>query len=138
MKKKAFAVLFLLGISILLVSCATHEFIPVGSKSYGSYYGRFSGMVPEANGGLRIHFFETPEGEIRFRGVAESEARQGGGQFFHGTVKDKKTLEGVLDAPAVGTITGQLSEDRSYASGTFESDLYNTGTWKVDLKKSDQ
>ena len=138
MKKRAIAALVLMGFSLLLLSCATQKFIPKGSKSHGAYFGRFSGKVAYANGGMRIHFYETPEGEILFRGVAESEARQGGGQFFHGTVKDKKTLEGVLDAPAVGTITGQLSEDRSYASGTFESDMYNTGTWKVDLKKSDQ
>jgi hypothetical protein len=138
MKKKAFAVLLLVGISFLIVSCATQKFIPKGSKSYGAYFGRFSGELAAANGGMRIHFYETPDGEIRFRGLAESEARQGGAQFFHGTVKDKKTMEGVFDAPAVGTISGQLSEDRSHISGTFDSDIFSTGTWKVDLKKNDR
>ena len=138
MKKKTFAVLFLVGISFVLVSCATQKFIPKGSKSHGAYFGRFSGKVAYANGGMRIHFYETPEGEILFRGVAESEARRGGGQFFRGTVKDRKTMEGVFDAPAVGTISGQLSEDGSYISGTFDCDILTSGTWKVDLKKYDQ
>ena len=138
MKKRAFAVMVLIGFSFLLVSCATQRFIPKGSKSHGAYFGRFSGKVAYANGGMRIHFYETPEGEILFRGVAESEMRRGGGQFFRGTVKDRKTLEGVFDAPAVGTISGQLSEDGSYISGTFDCDILTSGTWKVDLKKYDQ
>jgi len=134
MKTKAFRVLLLIGISFLLVSCATQKFIPKGSKDYGAYFGTFRGDLPYANGGMRLHFYETPEGEIRFRGVCESDARKGQGQFVRGTVKNNK-LEGEFDAPAVGTITGQVSEDRSHITGTFDSDIFKTGTWKVDLRK---
>lgn len=135
MKMKSLIVILFVGISLLFLGCATTKFIPKGSKDHGAYFGRFSGELSYANGGMRLHFYETPEGEIRFRGVLESEARKGQGQFVRGTVKDKKTLEGVFDTPVTGTITGQLAEDRSHISGTFDSDMFKTGTWKVDLNK---
>ena len=134
MKRTSLIVILFVGISLLFLGCATQKFIPKGSKDYGAYFGRFSGELAWANGGMRLHFYETPEGEIRFRGVLESEARKGQGQFVRGTVKDKK-LEGEFDAPVTGTMSGQLAEDRSYISGTFDSDMFKTGTWKVDLKK---
>ena len=135
MKSKAFAALLFMVIGFLLVSCATQSFIPKGSKDHGAYFGRFSGELALANGEMRLHFFQTPEGEVRFRGIFESEARRGQGQFVRGTVQDGKTLEGEFEAPATGTIKGQLSEDRSHITGTFDSDMFKDGTWQVDLRK---
>lgn len=135
MKSKPIAILLFIGIGFLLVSCASQQFIPKGSKDYGSYVGRFSGEIPWTNGDIGLRLYETPEGEIRFRGDLVTEMFRGQGQLVRGTVKGGRSLEGVFDMPAVGTLKGQLSEDRSYITGTFDSDIFKSGTWRVDRVK---
>jgi len=136
MKTKIYVVMILIGMSLLAMSCATPKFVPEGSKDHGTYHGRFSGELTVANGEIRLHFWETPDGAILFRGLLESTLAQGakGGAYVRGTVKDKK-LKGEFESPIHGTITGQVAEDRSQVSGTFASMEYKDGTWKVDLKK---
>lgn len=126
---------YLVGIGILIimvfVGCATQRFMPKDSQLVGFYTGFFSGDLPTAHGRLTIWLHETPEGEKLFRGRFVSDARGGGGLLVWGTVKDNK-LEGEVQNPSHGSVSGQVSEDGNKISGSYDCDIFKTGTWEAE------
>ena len=136
MKRKSLIILVFLGVACLLISCAGAKFIPEGSQSLGVYEGSFSGDM--YGGSLRIHLFQTPEGEKLFKATLN---RDTSNPYVVQTyfVRGKMTansLEGKIEGKGSGSLTGQLSSDGNRLTGAFNvttPDLCN-GTWQAHKK----
>ena len=136
MKKKSLTILIFIGVACLLISCAGAKFIPEGSQSLGVYEGSFSGDM--YGGSLRIHLFQTPEGEKLFKATLN---RDTSNPYVVQTyfVRGKMTansLEGKIEGKGSGSLTGQLSSDGNRLTGAFNvttPDLCN-GTWQAHKK----
>ena len=133
MKKLIF---IFLGVVCLLISCAGSKFIPEGSQSLGVYEGSFDGV--RSGGTIRIHLFQTPEGDKLFRAtiVLDSFDRRGGESgtlFVHGKITTN-SLAGEFQGNASGTLSGQLSSDGNQLTGSFNLTDLNNGTWKAQKK----
>ena len=125
-----------IGVACLVISCAGAKFIPEGSQSLGVYEGSFSGDM--YGGSLRIHLFQTPEGEQLFKATLN---RDTSNPYVVQTyfVRGKMTansLEGKIEGKGSGSLTGQLSSDGNRLTGAFNvttPDLCN-GTWQAHKK----
>jgi hypothetical protein len=133
MKKLIF---IFLGVVCLLISCAGSKFIPEGSQSLGVYEGSFSGDMFQ--GSLRIHLFQTPEGDKLFKAnfLRDITDRDVPSAFFVRGKITANSLEGEMQGDFSGTLTGKLSSDGNRLTGSYNvtaMDLDN-GTWQAQKK----
>ena len=133
MKKSIF---IFLGVVCLLISCAGSKFIPEGSQSLGVYEGSFSGDMFQ--GSLRIHLFQTPEGDKLFKAnfLRDITDRDVPSAFFVRGKITANSLEGEMQGDFSGTLTGKLSSDGNRLNGSYNvtaMDLDN-GTWQAQKK----
>ncbi len=136
MKKKSLTIIILFWVSCLLMSCAGSKYIPEGSQSLGVFEGSFDGV--RYGGTIRIHLFQTPEGDKRFRAtvaVEPSEPTVPRALFVHGKMT-ANSLEGVFQGSASGTLSGRLSSDDNQLTGSFNLTApgINDGTWQAKKK----
>ena len=136
MIKKSFAIVILFWVSCLLMSCAGSKFIPEGSQSLGVYEGSFSGDMFQ--GSLRIHLFQTPEGDKLFKAnfLRDITDRDVPSAFFVRGKITANSLEGEMQGDFSGTLTGKLSSDGNRLTGSYNvtaMDLDN-GTWQAQKK----
>jgi hypothetical protein len=125
--KKGSWILPSLWLCFLLLGCAAGS-IPKGSHLLGTYKGILWGNVYD--GPIQVQLFQTPEGDTIFTGHFV-ETLVGGEYYFRGTVSGN-WMEGKISL-GFGTITGELSEDRTQMSGTFRL-AQNRGTWSASLQ----
>jgi len=128
--------IYCIGLIVILVtatlsSCGSSEYIPKGSAKTSTFEGNFFGT--RFTGTCRIDIFELSDGTQRFEGNLTGE--ESFSVFLRGTVAGNR-LEGQLQAPANGSISGSLSPDGNQISGnyTLTSPSTDNGTWKA-LKK---
>lgn len=115
-----------MGWGIMLTSCVAGT-VPQGSQPLGTYQGILRGNV--FDGPIRVQLFQTPDGETIFTGQFANTI-YGGEYYFRGTVTG-----GLMDGKislGLGTIAGELSEDRTQMSGTFRL-AQNHGSWTARL-----
>ena len=132
MKKIPSIGLVLILVTSTLDGCASSEYIPKGSAKTATFEGTFFGT--RFTGSCRIDIFELTDGTQRFEGNLTGE--EGSiSVFLRGTVAGNQ-LDGQLQAPADGSISGSLSPDGSQISGnyTLTSPSTDTGTWKAVKK----
>lgn len=125
--KKLSRILPGLWLCILLAGCAAGS-IPKGSQLLGTYKGILRGNVYD--GPIQVQLFQTPEGDTIFTGQF-MDTLVGGEYYFRGTVSGN-WMEGKISL-GFGTITGELSADRTRMSGTFRL-AQNHGTWSASLE----
>jgi hypothetical protein len=125
--KKLSRILPGLWLCILLAGCAAGS-IPKGSQLLGTYKGILRGNVYD--GPIQVQLFQTPEGDTIFTGQF-MDTLVGGEYYFRGTVSGN-CMEGKISL-VFGTITGELSADRTRMSGTFRL-AQNHGTWSASLE----
>ena len=133
MKKKSFTIIILFWFSCLLMSCAGSKFIPEGSQSLGIYEGPFDGDV--YGGSIRIHLFQTPEGDKLFTGtvaVVDAQPSESNALFVRGKMT-ANSLEGKFQGNESGKLSGQLSSDGNQLTGSFNITApgLNDGTWQA-------
>jgi len=137
MKKKSLTIIILFWVSCLLMSCAGSKFIPEGSQSLGVYEGSFDGV--RYGGTIRIHLYQTPEGDKLFRLFRATviidpfEPDVGRGLFVRGKMT-ANLLEGEFQGNASGILSGQLSSDGNQYTGSFNLTDLNNGTWQAKKK----
>lgn len=119
--------ILLLGWVVMLASCAAGT-VPQGSQSLGTYKGILRGNV--FDGPIQVQLFQTPDGETIFTGQFVHTIYDGE-YYFRGTVTGR-LMAGRISL-GLGTISGELSEDRTQMSGTFRL-AQNHGTWKASLQ----
>ena len=123
--------LILILVTATLIGCGSSEYIPNGSAKTATFEGNFSGT--QFTGTCRIDIFELSDGTQRFEGNLTGE--QMVSVLLRGTVAGNQ-LNGQLQAPADGSISGSLSPDGNQIKGnyTLTSPSTDSGTWKA-LKK---
>ena len=134
MKKKSLTIIILFWVSCSLMNCAVSKFIPEGSQSLGVYEGSFDGV--RYGGTIRIHLFQTPEGDKLFRAtvaVEHCERSVGSALFVRGKMT-ANSLEGEFQGNASGTLSGQLSSGGNQLTGSFNLTDLNNGTWQAKKK----
>ena len=136
MKKRFWKHALLFWISCFLMGCARLSPIPEGSRSLGVYEGSFDGM--RYDGTIRVHLFQTPEGENRFSAtvaVEPMEPTEPRALFVLGDMTEN-ALEGTFQGAASGTFGGRRSSDGTRLSGSFNitSPGLNQGTWQARKK----
>ena len=136
MKKKSLTILIFIGVVFFLMSSADAKFIPKGSQSLGVYEGSFSGDMFQ--GSLRIHLFQTPEGDKLFKAdfLRDITDRDVPSAFFVRGKITANSLEGEMQGDFSGTLTGKLSSDGNRLTGSYNvtaMDLDN-GTWQAQKK----
>lgn len=134
MKKKSLTIIILFWVSCFLMSCAGSKFIPEGSQSLGVYEGSFDGV--RYGGTIRIHLYQTPEGDKLFRAtviIDPFEPDVGIGLFVRGKMT-ANSLEGEFQGNASGILSGQLSSDGNQYTGSFNLTDLNSGTWQAKKK----
>jgi hypothetical protein len=124
---KKISCILLLCMGFLLAGCAA-GFIPKGSQPAGVYRGILKGNVYD--GPIRVELFQTPDGETIFTGQFVDTIHDGE-YYFRGTVTGN-FMEGDISL-GFGTITGELSENRTRMSGVFRL-AQNHGTWSAGLQ----
>ena len=131
MKKIPSIGLILVLVTATLIGCGSSEYIPQGSAKKATYEGTFFGT--RFTGTCRIDIFELSDGTQRFEGNLTGEVSFS--VFLRGTVAGNQ-LEGQLQAPADGSISGSLSPDGNQISGnyTLTSPSTDNGTWKAVKK----
>jgi hypothetical protein len=126
--RKAFKnILFLLMCGVV-AGCAATGGIPEGSRAIGFYQGLLTGNVYD--GPIEVELFETRSGEMLFRGRFFDPVGSGW-YYFRGSV-EAKIMEGTISL-GLGTISGELSDDRREMNGTFRL-AQNHGNWAATLK----
>jgi len=133
MTKKFITILILLWVSCLLMSCGGSKSIPEGSHTLGVFKGSFDGV--RYGGSIRIHLFQTPEGEKLFRATVSVEPNERtvpAALFVRGKMT-ANSLEGEFQGNTSGTLSGQLSSDGSQLTGSFNITApgLNDGTWQA-------
>jgi hypothetical protein len=123
--KKMSGILLALWMGALFAGCAIDP-IPKGTQPLETYNGILRGNVYD--GPIQVDLFQTQEGDIIFTGHF-MDTIAGGEYYFRGTVKGYQ-MEGKISL-VFGTISGELSQDRSRMSGTFRL-AQNHGTWSAD------
>ena len=136
MKKKSLTILIFIGVVFFLMSSADAKFIPKGSQSLGVYEGSFTGDM--YGGSLRIHLFQTPEGEKLFEATLDRDTTDPTvlQTYFARGKMTANSLEGKIQGQGSGALTGQLSSDGNRLTGSFNvtvPDVCN-GTWKAQKK----
>jgi hypothetical protein len=134
MKKKSLTIIIFFWVSCFLLSCAGSKFIPEGSQSLGVYEGSFDGV--RYGGTIRIHLYQTPEGDKLFRAtviIDPFEPDVGIGLFVRGKMT-ANLLEGEFQGNASGILSGQLSSDGNQYTGSFNLTDLNSGTWQAKKK----
>jgi hypothetical protein len=131
MKKIHSIGLILILFTATLIGCGSSEYIPQGSAKTATFEGNFFGT--RFTGTCRIDIFELSDGTQRFEGNLTGETSFS--VFLRGTVAGNQ-LEGQLQAPADGSISGTLSPDGNQISGnyTLTSPSTDNGTWKAVKK----
>jgi len=129
MKKIQVIGLILILATSTLIGCASSEYIPKGSSKTGTLEGSFFGT--RFTGSCRIDIFELQDGTRRFEGNFSGEDMEVA-VFLRGTVAGNQ-LEGQLQAPADGNISGSLSADGNQIKGnyTMTSPSTDNGTWQA-------
>ena len=114
-----------------LIGCASTEYIPKGSTKTATFEGNFSGT--RFTGTCRIDIFELSDGTQRFEGNLTGE--ESFSEFLRGTVAGNQ-INGQLQAPADGSISGSLSADGNQPKGnyTLTSPDTDNGTWEAVKK----
>mgnify|MGYP003573199614 FL=1 len=132
MKKIPSIGLVLILVTSTLIGCASSEYIPKGSAKTATFEGTFFGT--RFTGTCRIDIFELTDGTQRFEGNLTGEEGSVS-VFLRGTVAGNR-LDGQLQAPADGSISGSLSPDGNQISGnyTLASPSTDNGTWKAVKK----
>ena len=132
MKKIHSIGLILILFTSTLIGCASSEYIPKGSAKTATFEGTFFGT--RFTGSCRIDIFELSDGTQRFEGNLTGEEGSFS-VFLRGTVTENR-LNGQLQAPADGSISGTLSPNGNQIKGnyTLTSPSTDNGTWKA-LKK---
>jgi len=125
MKHACCILLFCWG--VMLTSCVAGS-VPQGSQSLGTYKGILRGNV--FDGPLQVQLFQTPEGETIFTGQFVNTI-YGGEYYFRGTVTGR-LMDGKISL-GLGTMSGELSEDKTQMSGTFRL-AQNHGSWMASLQ----
>lgn len=125
MRERKRVLLLILG--VFLAGCAA-GFVPQGSKPIGVYKGLLRGNV--FDGPIRFELFQTPSGDTIFTGQFRNTIYDGE-YHFRGTVTGN-LMEGDISL-VFGSITGEISADRTRMSGTFRL-AQNHGTWSADLQ----
>jgi hypothetical protein len=125
-------IFILVPVTSALIGCASSEYIPKGSTKIGTLEGSFSGT--RFMGSCRIDIFELQDGTRRFEGSFRREDMDAA-VFLRGTLAGNQ-LDGQLQAPADGSISGSLSADGSQIKGNYSmtSPSTDNGTWKA-MKK---
>jgi hypothetical protein len=123
--KKMTGILLALWMGALLAGCAIDP-ISKGSQPLATFKGILRGNVYD--GPIQVTLFENQEGGTIFTGHF-MDTIAGGEYYFRGTVKDYQ-MEGKISL-VFGTISGELSQDRTRMSGTFRL-AQNHGTWSAD------
>ena len=123
--------LILILVTSTLVGCGSSAYIPQGSAKTATFEGSFFGT--QFTGTCRIDIFELSDGTQRFEGNLTGE--ESFNVFLRGTVTGNR-LDGQLQAPADGNISGTLSPDGNQISGnyTLTSPSTDNGTWKAVKK----
>ena len=131
MKKIPSIGLVLILVTSTLIGCASSEYIPKGSAKTATFEGTFFGT--RFTGTCRIDIFELSDGTQRFEGNLAGEDMVT--VFLRGTVAGNR-LDGQLQAPADGSISGSMSPDGNQISGsyTLTSPSTDNGTWKAVKK----
>jgi hypothetical protein len=131
MKKIHSIGLILILVTATLIGCASSEYIPKGSAKTATFEGSFFGT--RFTGTCRIDIFELSDGTQRFEGNLTGEGSFS--VFLRGTVAGDR-LDGQLQAPADGSISGSMSADGNQISGNYTLTSPNTdnGTWKAVKK----
>ena len=131
MKKIPSIGLILIFITATLIGCGSSEYIPQGAAKTATFEGTFFGT--RFTGTCRIDIFELSDGTQRFEGNLTGEGSFS--VFLRGTVAQNR-LDGQLQAPADGSISGSMSPDGDQISGnyTLTSPSTDNGTWKAVKK----
>jgi len=124
--------LILILVTSTLIGCGSSEYIPQGSAKTATFEGTFFGT--QFTGTCRIDIFDLSDGTQRFEGNLTGE-EESFSVFLRGTVAGNQ-LNGQLQAPADGSISGSLSSDSNQISGnyTLTSPSTDNGTWKAVKK----
>ncbi|MDH3956000.1 MAG: hypothetical protein OET81_04865 [Desulfobacteraceae bacterium] len=133
MAKKSLTIIILLWVSCLLMSCGGLKSIPEGSRTLGVFEGSFDGV--RYGGSIRIHLFQTSEGEKLFRATVSVEPNEPTvprALFVLGKMT-ANSLEGEFQGDTSGKLSGQLSPVGKQLSGSFDitSPGLNDGTWQA-------
>jgi len=131
MGKKYLIGLILILVTATFIGCGSSEYIPQGSAKTATFEGTFFGT--RFTGTCRIDIFELSDGTQRFEGNLAGEDMVT--VFLRGTVAGNR-LDGQLQAPADGSISGSMSPDGNQISGsyTLTSPSTDNGTWKAVKK----
>ena len=132
MKKNIFLIkIIVLTASLALSGCAGLTGVPQGSVLLGVYEGSFNGKFDW--GTIEVKLYQTPSGTKVFSGSFME-----GSQFpasFNGQLADGK-MQGALIGDLDGTVSGELSADGRFMSGTYKINdpPFDHGTWKAQKR----
>jgi len=132
MKKNIFLIkIIVLTASLALSGCAGLTGVPKGSALLDVYEGSFNGKFDW--GTIEVKLYQTPSGTKVFSGSFME-----GAQFpanFNGQLADGK-MQGALIGDLDGTVSGELSADGRFMSGTYKINdpPFDHGTWKAQKR----
>jgi hypothetical protein len=131
MNKYLWLLVMILLRPLALSGCAALSGIPKGSALLGVYEGSFNGKFDW--GTIEVKLYQTPSGTKVFSGSFME-----GAQFlanFNGQLADGK-MQGALIGDLDGTVSGELSVDGRFMSGTYKINdpPFDHGTWKAQKR----
>jgi hypothetical protein len=105
--------------------------IPKGSALLGVYEGSFSGKFDWGN--IEINVYQTPNGGEIFTGSFMEGSHLPAD--FRGQINNTR-MEGTLEGPVDGVLSGELSPDGVSMSGTYKINdpPFDHGTWKAQKR----
>jgi len=123
--------IIVLAASLSMLGCTALSGIPKGSALLGVYEGSFNGKFDW--GAIEVKLYQTPSGTKVFSGSFME-----GSQFpasFNGQLADGK-MQGALIGDLDGTVSGELSADGRFMSGTYKINdpPFDHGTWKAQKR----
>jgi hypothetical protein len=131
MNKYFWLLVMILLTPLALAGCAGLTGVPKGSALLGVYEGSFNGKFDW--GTIEVKLYQTPSGTKVFSGSFME-----GAQFpanFNGQLADGK-MQGALIGDLDGTVSGELSADGRFMSGTYKINdpPFDHGTWKAQKR----
>ena len=131
MNKYFWLLVMILLTPLALAGCAGLTGVPQGSVLLGVYEGSFNGKFD--SGTIEVKLYHSPTGAKIFTGSFME-----GAQFpanFNGQLADGK-MQGALIGDLDGTVSGELSADGRFMSGTYKINdpPFDHGTWKAQKR----
>ena len=124
--------ILILAAACVLFGCASLEGLPQGAVLVAEYQGSFTGKFFWGSMGIKV--YEAPGGSRPVIGWLEQEAELGSMVVFRGDMQGPR-FQGQFTL-AAGTISGELTADGRFLSGTynFTDPPFDHGTWQAQKK----